>query len=183
MFPFFIKNLRDICFEAKTFLCLGEHQTVQLCLLHKSSVFFCFSSTSDPVGKCQQQITIFYDSFCTRSWNSYGVRWITWVDGFLSFTWDNLSASFRGSPQGQLQWQRFIPFLDDLLDSFDWLCVKQAGRERVSMVILATHLSVLPSSFNCFNFNHIWQDTMMLCLTKIHTPTSIMKIGIRERTI
>lgn len=94
--------------------------------------------------------------------------WIAQVDWFLSFTWENLNTSIWGSPQGQFTWQRFIPFLDvDLLDSFEWLSVKHAGKKKVSMIMLSIHLSVLLSSFNCFYFNDIWQDVMMLCLTKI----------------
>ena len=51
---------------------------------------------------------------------------------------------------------RFIPFLDvDLLASFEWLSVNHAGNEKVSMIMLSIHLSVLPSSFSWFYFVHI----------------------------
>lgn len=49
---------------------------------------------------------------------------------------------------------RFIPFLDvDLLAGVEWLSVKHAG--KVSMIMLSIHLSVLPSDFSFFYFNHI----------------------------
>lgn len=79
---------------------------------------------------------------------------------------------------------RFLPFLDaDLSAGFEWLSVKRAGKEEFSVITLSIHLAVLPNSFSCLYCNHIWQDTMMLCLTKILHSHEHKQIDTREKRL